>query len=273
MNIENNIKRAKQLLEDADAILITAGAGIGVDSGLPDFRGNEGFWEEYPPLFRLGYEFSDMAGSLLFTKKPNLAWGFYGHRLNLYRSINPHMGFKLLFDLVKRKKDNYFIFTSNVDGQFQKAGFDEDKIYEIHGSIHYLQCTKKCTKEIWKNNLQDIEIDLEKLESQVLPRCKNCKALARPNILMLRDGYFIGNRSDAQNKIFRDWRLANKDSKILIVEIGAGSAIPTIRNFGDNFSTSNNINLIRINPREYAIHDEKNISIALGGLDGIMQIL
>lgn len=65
------------------------------------------------------------------------------------------MGFTLLHDLVKSKKNNYFIFTSNVDGHFQKAGFVEEKIYEIHGSIEYIGC--KPTKgfpPIWKEQLQ-----------------------------------------------------------------------------------------------------------------------
>ena len=59
---------------------------------------------------------------------------FYLYRLDLYRKTIPHEGFNKLLDIVKSKNDNYFIFTSNVDGQFQKAGFDENKITECHGS-------------------------------------------------------------------------------------------------------------------------------------------
>ena len=101
-----------------------------------------------------------MANPALFTHNPKLAWGFYGHRLDLYRATTPHEGFQLLHDLVQQKDDNYFIFTSNVDGQFQKAGFDENKIYEVHGSIHYLQCIKICSDEIWENNIKDLDIDM-----------------------------------------------------------------------------------------------------------------
>ena len=138
------IEKAKRLLNEADAILITAGAGMGVDSGLPDFRGTKGFWKAYPPIAKLGLDFADMANPKWFDINPQLAWAFYGHRLNLYTDTTPHDGFKMLLELVKTKNDNYFIFTSNVDGQFQKAGFAQDKIYEVHGSIHHLQCTKNC---------------------------------------------------------------------------------------------------------------------------------
>ena len=83
-------KYSAEILKNADSILITAGAGMGVDSGLPDFRGNEGFWKAYPPIAKLGLTFSEMANPQWFIQKPKLAWGFYGHRLNLYRkTISP----------------------------------------------------------------------------------------------------------------------------------------------------------------------------------------
>lgn len=259
------------MINDADAIIITAGAGMGIDSGLPDFRGTEGFWKAYPPIAKLGYSFSKMANPKLFVENPKLAWGFYAHRLNLYRSTIPHGGFQLLLDFVKKKNNNYFIYTSNVDGQFQKAGFNEKKIYEVHGSIHKLQCINSCTNEIWKNDLEKIDVDIDKLEIKELPKCKNCAELSRPNILMFDDEYFIENE---QSKQFHHWRFKNKDKKMVIIEIGAGSTIPTIRTFGDRLSKlDKNISLIRINPREPEVFDEDNISIPLGGLEGICNIL
>ena len=131
MDIIESIKEAATTIRDADALLITAGAGIGVDSGLPDFRGNEGFWKVYPPIAKLGISFVEMANPYWFQRDPQLAWGFYGHRLNLYRRTKPHAGFKLLLEIVNKKKHGYFIFTSNVDGQFQIAGFDNLSLIHI----------------------------------------------------------------------------------------------------------------------------------------------
>jgi len=133
--IEEQILQAKEFIQEADAVLITAAAGMGVDSGLPDFRGNEGFWNAYSVIKDLGISFQGMANPKWFATNPPLAWAFYGHRLNLYRETLPHNGFKLLLDLIEKKNNDYFIFTSNVDGQFQKAGFSQDKIVEVHGSI------------------------------------------------------------------------------------------------------------------------------------------
>lgn len=111
------IALAAKYIHEADAILIGTGAGMGVDSGLPDFRGTEGFWKAYPPLAKLGLAFHEMANPEWFDRDPQLAWGFYGHRLGLYRNTVPHKGFEILREIVKFKSDNYFVFTSNVDGQ------------------------------------------------------------------------------------------------------------------------------------------------------------
>ncbi len=61
MSIEDSVKQAADAIKDSDALFITAGAGISVDSGLTDFRGNEGFWKIYPPMAKLGVSFNQMA--------------------------------------------------------------------------------------------------------------------------------------------------------------------------------------------------------------------
>ncbi len=118
------------------ALIVSAGAGMGVDSGLPDFRGTQGFWKAYPPYAKLGLDFAAMANPRWFATDPALAWGFYGHRLHLYRQTTPHAGFAILKDWAARMPEGCFVVTSNVDGQFQCAGFDPEKIVEVHGTIH-----------------------------------------------------------------------------------------------------------------------------------------
>ena len=121
--MSDSLHIAAQWIEQADCILITAGAGIGVDSGLPDFRGGQGLWEQYPGLAQQELSFIDIANPDMFAEDPRTAWGFYGHRLELYRNTIPHEGFHILKKWAKEKENGAFVFTSNVDGQFQKAGF------------------------------------------------------------------------------------------------------------------------------------------------------
>lgn len=272
----HNIKEAKQIIQDADAILITTGAGMGVDSGLPDFRGNEGFWRAYPPIAKLGLSFSQMADPSWFGTNPQLAWAFYGHRLHLYRATVPHKGFEMLLELVKAKENNYFIFTSNVDGQFQKAGFDEKKIYEVHGSIHHMQCTKNCTKEIWSANETQVDVDMEAFVAQNVPTCPHCQEVARPNILMFGDWFWNERRVMCQEAKYRKWlkKFTVFHKKLAIIEIGAGSAIATVRREGEILAKRyQNIQLIRINPTEAELNGAKGCSIEKGGLEGLRALL
>ena len=144
MDHEPELQRAARALATADALLIGAGAGMGVDSGLPDFRGDGGFWRAYPPYARLGLGFVALANPRWFATDPELAWGFYGHRLNLYRATPPHAGFQALRRWAGRLPHGAFVFTSNVDGHFQRAGFGPERVVEVHGALDWLQCLRGC---------------------------------------------------------------------------------------------------------------------------------
>ena len=90
------LQQAAEAIRSAEGLVITAGAGLGVDSGLPVFRGDEGFWRAYPPFAKLGLSFEELANPGWFERDPAMAWGFYGHRFELYRRTTPHEGFALL---------------------------------------------------------------------------------------------------------------------------------------------------------------------------------
>ena len=163
---------AAELIDQADALIVAAGAGIGVDSGLPDFRGNEGFWKAYPALGQAGLEFTAVASPRTFASDPHLAWGFYGHRLALYRNTVPHEGFAILKRWADESLLGSFVYTSNVDGQFQRAGFSGDRIVECHGTIHQLQCSKPCTWELFSAKALNPVIDTDACRwIGELPRC------------------------------------------------------------------------------------------------------
>ena len=140
MNLETAYQQAASAIVAADALLIGAGAGMGVDSGLPDFRGPKGFWRAYP-VFR-GRRFEEISNPVWFSRDPQQAWGFFGHRLNLYRDTTPHAGFEILRRWGEGRPLGCFVFTSNVDGHFHRAGFSPEQILECHGSIRFLQCGK-----------------------------------------------------------------------------------------------------------------------------------
>lgn len=256
-----------EAIREADGLLVTAGAGMGVDSGLPDFRGTHGFWRAYPALGRARIAFESIASPAAFEANPRLAWGFYGHRLSLYRRTDPHEGFAILKCIGEAMPNGIFVFTSNVDGQFAKAGYPEERVCEIHGSIHHLQCMQGCTGKIWSACDLEPEIDTEQcLLRSTLPACPECAGLARPNILMFGDWGWIESRQQTQYAALHEW-LRNVRCPV-IVEIGAGTSIPSVRHFGE----ATNGLLIRINPTEPWVPNDRGYGLRVGGLEGIRRL-
>jgi NAD-dependent SIR2 family protein deacetylase len=214
------IERAAALVGDADAIVIAAGTA-----------------------------FMDIASPAAFFSDPRRAWGFYGHRLHLYRRTVPHAGYALLRKWGEARRHGYFVFTSNVDGHFQKAGFDPRRIDECHGSIHRLQCLLPCTTRLWPAAGVHPAVDAARCELLgPLPACPHCGGIARPNILMFDDDGWIGDARELQAMRCQGW--LEQVRRPLVIELGAGLNIPTVRHFAHRVVRRHGGSLLRINPRE-----------------------
>lgn len=265
--INETFARAADLVRHADGLIVTAGAGMGVDSGLPDFRGEGGFWKHYPALGRAGLSFTSIACPEAFRRTPRLAWGFYGHRLRMYRETVPNAGFHILKRWAEGMKHGAFVVTSNVDGQFQKASFNENRVYEVHGSIHHLQCLDACRQDVWTaEGFEPVVDEVTCTLTNEPPRCPHCGGLARPHILMFGDWEWLDGQSRIQGTVVTQWRL--KVQRPVVVEIGAGTDIPTIRILGHQMDAP----MIRINPKESAVSNESDVSLPMGCLDALRTI-
>ena len=269
------IERAAALITQADGLLVAAGAGMGVDSGLPDFRGNAGFWRAYPSLAVEGFTFADIATPGAFKRDARRAWGFHGHRLALYRRATPHAGYRLLRRWSQAMPYQGFVFTSNVDGHFQRAGFDPLCIEECHGSIHDLQCLARCSEMTWVASALVPTLD-ETTCSWVgsLPACPHCGGLARPNIRMFDDDDWLGERHDMQE--LRRYRWLDRVRRPVVIEIGAGLNMPSVRDFVHRVVRERCGSLIRINPHEAQVGNLPGIGIvgtALATLNAIDAVL
>jgi NAD-dependent SIR2 family protein deacetylase len=266
---DNAVDRAAAVIARADALLVGAGAGMGVDSGLPDFRGTHGFWKAYPPYERLGLDFIALASPRWFAEDATLAWGFYGHRMELYRKTSPHDGFAILLRWFGRMKRGGFVVTSNVDGQFQRAGFASERIVEVHGSFAGMQCTRDCGIGIFPGDPITVEIDQENMRAnRPLPTCPQCGTLARPNILMFDDWGWDSARTDEQTRRMHDWTESLGHARLVIVECGAGRAVPTIRIACENVARHHRATLVRINTREPDV-PTGHLSLPVRALDAL----
>jgi NAD-dependent SIR2 family protein deacetylase len=235
---------------------------MGVDSGLPDFRGPEGFWRAYPPYRRLGLRFEELADPEHFEDDPELAWGFYGHRLALYRRTLPHAGFAVLRRWSTRWPTR--VFTSNVDGAFQAAGFAADEVVECHGAIGALQCCRPCHDGTWSADGVDVAIDEDTMRARPpLPSCPRCGAVARPNILMFGDGSWVPGVHAERMAAHRDWLRARDARSLAVVELGAGTAVPTVRRHAELASAASGA-LLRINVREPDVRHGRGVALGSG---------
>jgi NAD-dependent SIR2 family protein deacetylase len=253
---------------------VAAGAGMGVDSGLPDFRGDAGFWRAYPAYAKLGLGFSSLANPRWFRSDPALAWGFYGHRMDLYRRTAPHGGFGVLLAWARHASAGHFVFTSNVDGQFQRAGFDPSRVLECHGSLDALQCVDGCAG-LFPADAVSVDVDPETFRARgALPSCPRCGGLARPNVLMFGDGDFDPSRTDEQEARLSSWLEGLRGAArgdVVVVECGAGTAVPSVRSFSERMVRSVGATLVRINVREPQV-PAGQIGLAMGALSALQAI-
>lgn len=263
-------RRAADYISGSTGLLILAGAGMGVDSGLPDFRGDAGFWHAYPVLRDANLRLTEVAAPAMFEQDPELAWGFYGHRLTLYRETVPHDGFAILRRWGEAVPDGWWVSTTNVDGQFQKAGFDAKYVHEVHGTLHELQCAKPCSDTTWSASALRPEIGPDLRWKATWPVCRRCAGVARPNVLMFADGAWVGAAAEAAHWKLIEW--LEEVERLAIIEIGAGTAIPTLRQYGERLVERRGARLVRINPREADVSMTQGVGIPFGALDALRGI-
>ena len=267
-----DIERAAELLGDSSiSLLICTGAGMGCDSNLPDYRSPGGFWNDYGPLKNNKLSLHDMSTTNWFKSDPQSAWGFYAHRAKLYRDAVPHGGFKVLYNITNNGGDyssrprDYHYMTSNIDGQAIKAGFTQRKLYQTHGSLHHLQCLSFCDDaEIipFFDGYHGLDIDSKTLQIADLkqvPSCKHCGGLMRPNVSFFSDtsDTFDDERICEQKEKFMKWlkpftkkRKKGKKQRLVVVEIGCGKSVHSLRWECEYMAEQDNVTLIRINPTE-----------------------
>ena len=180
-------------------------------------------------------------------------------------------GFALLQRWARALPHGVAVFTSNVDGHFQAAGFPDQWIEECHGSIHHLQCSKPCTPDIWPADGFLPHVDAERCELiNEPPRCPHCGALARPNVLMFSDWEWVAGRQAEQHRRLQNW-LARLERPV-VVEIGAGSIIPSVREFSHRAIKEHHGRLIRINATDAQVPSSLDVGLHGRGLPALMAI-
>lgn len=251
------MERIKQIIDDADGILILAGAGMSVESGIPDFRGTSGLWTAEKD------NFIKFSSGNAWHNIPLEAWNFYISRFLTYRDLTPHRGYYDLKEALDRLGKDVYVMTSNVDAHFEKSGYDVDKIYTIHGDLKHIQCSKKCCRDI--HPMPEFTETLTSLEQA--PHCERCGSVMRPVVMMFNDPWMVTTNIDLQAMSCLHW--INSKENIVGIEIGAGLAVPSLRIYADERTKT----LIRINPHDYQINRTQDIAIQATAIEGISTLI
>lgn len=228
LTLEQQLQRAGAYLRswagECDGLILACGAGMSVDSGIPDYRGSDGRWTQAPHLLR-------KARPEHFRKDPAAAWGEYVRRWRDFTAAAPHEGYAAVLRLAKGRRWPVACYSSNVDGLAQRAGFDV--VHEVHGSHFHWQCATPCTQQVWPMPMAwSPQLDDAGGLVGAPPRCAHCNGPARPAVLFFGDLEWVPARSREQYQRYRD-RFAGV-SKPLVLEVGAGSMVPTIRNYAES---------------------------------------
>jgi NAD-dependent SIR2 family protein deacetylase len=160
-----------------------------------------------------------------------------------------------------------------VDGHFDQAGFAAERIVECHGSLEWLQCLAGCGTPLFATAGHQVVVDPVTFRATgTLPACPSCGGLARPNVLMFGDWAWDSSRTSAQESRLESWRRAIRSrSRLVVVECGAGTAVPTVRAFSERLMRAHGATLVRINLREAHV-PRGAIAIAMGAREALGEI-
>jgi NAD-dependent SIR2 family protein deacetylase len=224
----DNIKRLKEEIQSADAIVIGAGAGLSTAAGFT-YSGER--FEKYFSDFEEKYGFHDMyAGGFYPFETLEENWAYWSRFVFVNRYSDVDNGtYNRLFELVRRK--DYFVLTTNVDHQFQKAGFDKQRLFYTQGDYGLFQCSEPCHNTTYDNKAAVLEMiefqDNMKIPSELIPKCPECGMPMTMN-LRCNDKFVQDEGWYKASDRYSDFIRSHEGMHILFLELGVGFNTPGI---------------------------------------------
>lgn len=229
--MEDAMKRLRDALQDTDAVLIGAGAGLSAAAGFT-YKGER--FHKYFADFEEEYGFQDMyAGGFYPFASLEEYWAYWSRYIFINRySDAPEPVYQELFELIKDK--DYFVLTTNVDHCFQKAGFDKQRLFYTQGDYGLFQCSEPCCRKTYDNERQVRQMvkcqNNRRIPAELIPRCPKC---AKPMGMNLRvDHTFVEDEGwHRAAKRYETFLRTHKNTKLLLFELGVGMNTPGIIKF------------------------------------------
>ena len=179
------IKLLKQAKDERQHFTFLVGAGLSAESGIPTFRGEDGYWV----IGSKNYHPQEMATRDMFIKYPKEVWTWYLSRIKAYSKSQPNEGHYALVAFEKHLQEQFSLVSQNVDGLNLKAGSSVDRFYPIHGDLTFLRCFDECSDELY--HIRDFFNPKEEITNNTVDRlrCPKCGNIARPHVLWFDEAY------------------------------------------------------------------------------------
>lgn len=217
------IDRLHQFRKGQGHQVVLTGAGISAESGIPTFRGKEGYWtvgsKEYFP--------QQLATYGMFVEYPEVVWNWYLYRRGVCRAAKPNAGHEAVVELERLLRYRFRLITQNVDGLHVQAGNSHERTYHIHGNIDSARCADNCHDDIWQLPQQ---IGLGKQRGSTLTqeecshlRCPECNGWARPHVLWF-DEYYNEEHFRFQSSL----EAAKRAEMLIVVGTSGATTLPNL---------------------------------------------
>lgn len=263
---KNEIKRIAKYIKNADAIVIGAGSGLSTSAGL--LYSGKRFEDNFSEYIKR-YGMSDMYSAGFYPfKAQEEKWAYWSKHIYMNRyDFGIGEVYKVLFDIVKEK--DYFVITTNVDHQFYKAGFPEERIFATQGDYGLIQCSRGCHKKLYDNEELVYKMINEqqdcKIPTNLVPKCPMCGQNMEVNLRC--DNFFVEDSKwhESYNN-YQNFLINNGNLNILFIELGVGMNTPSIIKypFWRLTNSLEKAKYICINLNEaYAPNEIKNKSICI----------
>ncbi len=201
-------------------VTIMTGAGISAESGIPTFRGPEGYWtfgsREYHP--------QEMATFKMFSQYPEEVWRWYLYRLGVCANAVPNDGHYALVDMEELLKSRFTLITQNIDGLHLRAGSSPEKTMQIHGHVASMRCALECTTDVFpipKEVPGKTKDDPFTETDRHYLKCPLCGARSRPHVLLFDESY-----NEHHYHFYSAIRAAQKTDLLIIVGTSGATNLP-----------------------------------------------
>ncbi|MCT4580535.1 MAG: iron dicitrate transport regulator FecR [Flavobacteriales bacterium] len=215
------VAQLKTCLTNNSQITFLVGAGISAESGIPTFRGADGYWT----VGSVNYKAEEIGTYNMFSQSPQEVWKWYLYRKSITHKAQPNASHKALVNIEQLLGQQYALISQNVDSLHRRAGSSEEHTFLIHGDFDFVRCASECTSKLipFPN-----EINLENRDKHTMSAhdwealtCPNCGDKLRPHVLWFDEYY-----NEVYYKFDTALRTAEKSQLLFILGSSGATTLP-----------------------------------------------